>query len=107
MENTDICLFKNYMCSFKCTDLYGDEDDVDEDSSQRGVAQNVAGIDDTHNKEHWGGQHEAPKQYCLKYPVAIAGQNINHLEETHRLYCKGEILELRVGEFHEISTTKK
>lgn len=74
------CLFMNYMCSFQRTDLYGDEDDVGADSSQCSVAQNVAGVDDTHNKEHWGGQHEAPKQHCLKYLVAIVGQNINHLD---------------------------
>lgn len=64
--------------------LYGDKDDVDADSSQCGVAQNVAGVDDTHNKEHWRGQCKARKQYCFKYPVAIVGQNINHLGGRER-----------------------
>lgn len=69
---------------FYCADLYGDEDEVGADSSQCCVAQNVAGVDDTDNKEHRGGQDEAPEQYCLKDPVAIVSQNINHLDQRER-----------------------
>lgn len=61
------------------TDLYRDKNQVCEDSSQCGVAQNVACVDNTHNKEHWAGQHKAPKQYSLEHSVAITGQNVNHL----------------------------
>lgn len=51
---------------FSFTDLHRDEDEVSADSSQCSVTQNVAGVDDTHNKEDRGGQHKAPEQYCLK-----------------------------------------
>lgn len=62
------------------TDLCGNEDEVGEDTSQCTVAQNVAGIDDTGNQEHWGNEQSSSKYCDLKHSVAVSGQNINHLE---------------------------
>lgn len=62
------------------TDLYRDKNQVCEDSSQCGVAQDVAYVDNTQNIEHCARQQKAPKHYSLEHSLAITGQNVNHLD---------------------------
>lgn len=56
-----------------CADLYGDEDDVGDDSSQRCVSQDVAGVDDTHDEDDWDAQNKRGKDDGLEQLVSIAG----------------------------------
>lgn len=63
-----------------CTYLNENTDDVDEDSNNCGVAQNVPGITSARNKEYRGGHHKAPIHNCLKNRVSNIGQNIKNLD---------------------------
>lgn len=64
-----------------CTYLNGNTDDVDEDSNNCSVAQNVPGITNARNKEYRGGHHKAPIHNCLKNIVSNICQNIKNLDE--------------------------
>ena len=64
-----------------CADLYGDEDDEGEDSRQRRVSQDEAGVDDANDEDDRDAHHKRGEDDGLEQLVAIAGQNVNHLEE--------------------------
>lgn len=63
-----------------CTYFNGDKDDVDEESNQSRGAQNEPGIENTNDKEHRGGEHEAAEHDGLVKSVSNAGQNIKNLD---------------------------
>lgn len=67
------------MSSASCSDLYGDEDEVGEDSRQRCVSQNVAGVDDAHDEDDRHTHHKRGKDDGFKQLVPVARQNIDHL----------------------------
>lgn len=66
------------------TDLYRDKHDVGEDSHQCSETQHMAGVHDAHDKEHRGGEDEAPKHGCLEQSVAVVGQDIYQLDVWKR-----------------------
>lgn len=70
------------MSCASCAHLYGDEDDVGEDSSQGRVSQYVAGVDDTHDEDDRHAHHKRGKDDGLEQLVSIARQNVNHLDAT-------------------------
>lgn len=63
----------------RAADLYGDKQDVAKDSCQGGVTENIAGIYNTGNEDHWAAECKASKKHRLKQPVAVIGQDIYHL----------------------------
>lgn len=74
------------------SDLYGDEDDVGEDSRQRCVSQYVAGVDDTHDEDDRHTHHKRGKDDSFKQLVSIARQDINQLDANVRNTVKHSML---------------
>lgn len=74
-----------------CTYFNRNTDDVDEDSNNCDVAQNVPGITNARNKEYRGGHHKAPIHNCLKNIVSNICQNIKNLDERKMRKTKAYI----------------